>query len=82
MCEGPVIGAEGPAIGMGKGAATGMCEGPATGPAAPDKLSFGIYHYFAIIEHVEIECLAQTFAASQFFPTQVHCLVPQSQAVV
>ena len=41
-----------------------------------------ISHDFAIIEHVKIESLAQTFAASQSLPTQVHCLVPQNQAVV
>ena len=42
----------------------------------------GISHDFAIGEHVEIESLVQTFAASQSFPEQVHCSVPQSQAVV
>ena len=42
----------------------------------------GVSHDFAIIEHVEIESLAQTFATSQSFPEQVHHLVPQSQAVV
>ena len=42
----------------------------------------GVSYDFTIIEHVEIESLAQTFAASQSFPAQVHCVVPQSQAVV
>ena len=42
----------------------------------------GVSYDFTIIEHVEIESLAQTFAASQSFPVQVHYLVPQSQAVV
>ena len=44
----------------------------------PDSIS----HNFAIREHVGIESLAQTFAASQSFPEQVDCLVPQSWAVV
>ena len=38
----------------------------------------GISHDFAIGEHVEIESLAQTSAASQSFPEQVHCSVPQN----
>ena len=38
----------------------------------------GVSHDFAIGEHVEIESLAQTFVASQSFPEQVHCSVPQS----
>ena len=44
----------------------------------PDSIS----HNFAIGEHVKIESLAPTFAASQSFPEQVHCLAPQSQTVV
>ena len=42
----------------------------------------GVSHDFSIGEHVQIESLARTFAASQSFPEQVHCSVPQSQAVV
>ena len=69
------------------GPATGICwftllfTGPED-PAAAGKLSFGCEQHFAIIEYVEIESLAQTYSASQTFAPQVHCLVPQSQAVV
>ena len=70
-----------------EGPATGICgftllctgtEGPAAAHLVPD----GDSDDFAIIEHVEIESLLQTFAASQSFPEQVHCSVHQSQVVV
>ena len=46
MCEGPGIGAEGPAIGMREGPATGICWFSLVctgieGPAAAGKLLFG-----------------------------------------
>ena len=56
------MGAESPAAGIHEGSATGM-----EGPAAAGKLSFGsgwCLRDFAIKEHVKIESLAQTFAAS------------------